>query len=798
MKVEELISLGALLHDIGKPVQRARLYEGDHSIQGWRFLNDLAEDMKGAKDKIRLLKVLSLFSRFHHRSHLGDSSALEKEISKIRGILEDLGLSEEDLKVALYLVYIADNISSKEREEGGRYDITRPLRSVFNRDLSYPVTKFEIKEPLRLPIPEEIEKVSPEHYKEIVEDLRRELKDIPLKVDALLPTLEMFFTFVSSATTKGNVVSLYDHLRTTAAIALALYNSGCRPRTLREAEECSKKENILLIEGDFSGIQDFIYGVSGKGTLKYLRARSAYLELLSWDIVLEILERLNLSLANLIFNAGGHFLIISQNTPSATNKLEILRKEVAKWLWEKFEGKLYLAIEWLPVSGEQLMKNFGEVREKLGEKLAIRKVRRFEEIPSIFSIPRGEKLVECQVCGREIPENDVKKLILEEEEIRVCDICYNLWQIGEDLPKIEGFVLTKRISWEEGKIGEGPFRVFVPHKGTYALEKGDYFMVKNTLKYRRETGDATFIPYIVADYAKEVKDGAMTRVITFDELSNASIGIKRIGVIKGDVDDMGAFFSCRESLSEYATASRFLDYFFKVYLNHLILGKFGDVIGYVPSLSDWPENPNIVVVYAGGDDFFIVGAWNEIFELAFRIRNAFKSYTGGCLGISMALGYFHPKMPIYRVAEVMKERLSKAKEESLEKNSVFVIDRTSPGGEGFRISYPWDLYIKLWKEYAEKIYSGNGNLIKPLREKKSILYRILEFRELYVQNPEDVRWAYLLAYHLSRHEIEKNRTLADIFPELVGIDAEAVVKDKPQPVYWIDGILKIILMAVRG
>jgi len=760
LNAKDLISLGGLFHDIGKPVQRASLYKGDHSEQGFNFLLELAEEFKkkGREDTARIYEKLALFSKYHHKDRMRE--------------IDDLGLDEE-LKVALYLVYVADNISSKEREEPGKtgYDVTRPLKSVFNRELAYPLVELSES---RLPFPGHIEKVTKDDYRYIVNIIRKKLLETPLKIDRILPLFEKYLTFVSSATTENNVISLYDHLKMTSAIALALYNAGCRPKKLREADNCMKEENLLLIEGDFSGIQAYIYNVSGKGTLKYLRARSSYLELISWDVVLRIIEELDLTLANVVFNAGGHFMIIAQNTGEARNKLENIRKELSEWLWNNLDGEVYLGLEWMKVKGEDMVKDFREVREKLGKLVARRKLRRFEFVDNIFSFERySERLIECSVCGREIREEEG----IELEGIgKVCKTCEALFHLGGNLLKVKGFAL-----FEKGYEGElsGPFSKFVPITGI--IPKGaKYYLLKNTFEPSAEV-EGTFVPYFVSDYYQE---GEGNQVVTFEELAEASKGAKLVGVIKGDVDHLGLFFSNRETISEYATASRFMDYFFKFYLKQIIRGYYEDVIGYVPSLGEWRERPNVVVVYAGGDDFFIVGAWNEIFELAFRVRNAFSSYTGNNLTISMALGYFHPKTPIYRVAEVMKERLDIAKDEG--RNAVYIVDRLGT----FRKSYPWDLYIKYWKDIGEKIYS-NG-LREEFRDKKGLLYKMLEIRDLYAKDPEDVKWAYLLAYHLSRHELEEK------FRTLFGIDVEALERGEPQPIYWIDGVLKVILTAVRG
>ena len=786
MDVTELVALGGLLHDVGKPVQRAGVYSGDHSKQGAQFLRDVARE-SGREE----YAVLSLFSEFHHRGNMNDGEIMNRirEASP-----ERFELSEEDVFRAIWLVYEADNLSSAERESSdGEFYRFRPLSSIFNRELEYPVKPVEFEGSEGLPVPGKDVKPSKGAYERIVNGLREGLTSSEPKVDRLMPVLEKYLTFVSSVTREGNVISLYDHMRMTSAIALAMFRSGCTVEDVKSGR-CRREKRFLLIEGDFSGIQDFIYDVSGKGTLKYLRARSAYLELIGWDVVLEILSRLKLTLANVVFNAGGHFLIVGQNTPEAVEALESLRRHVAEWLYHEFEGKLYLAIEWEPVSGEELgRKNdtnlFAEARSRLKRKLTIKKLRRFSEVEGLFSTPPAGRLEECAVCGREVPAGELEPFRLgDDPNVKACRKCNELAKVGEDLLKLRGFVLD--VQGREGEsIIRGPFRYVLPCSRDKPIPRGEFLLLKNSLDPPRDihTG-MVFVPYLVADRFKKGRQGG---IATFEELAMASTGTERIGVLKGDVDDLGNFFSSMDSLSKLATASRFMDYFFKAYMNGIVDGKFGDVIGEIPSLREWPDKPDIVVVYAGGDDFFIVGAWDQVFELAFRVRETFRAYTGEGLTLSAGLGYFSEKTPIHRMADVVSERLDVAKDEREEKDDVMVIGRSRPEDGNHPLSCRWRQYEELWRSYAPRVYAGNGKLRKPFDSKRGLLMRLLELRELYVRNPNDVRWAYLTAYMLGRHK------LSDSFPELVGVDAEAVEKGEPQPIYWIDVVLKVILMAVR-
>uniref|UniRef100_UPI0026208376 type III-A CRISPR-associated protein Cas10/Csm1 n=1 Tax=Thermococcus sp. TaxID=35749 RepID=UPI0026208376 len=510
MKLEELVALGGLLHDIGKPVQRAGIYSGDHSEQGAEFLRWLATET-GREE----YGLLALFSAFHHSEHFNEVRIREA----IRSLPECFGLSEEDIIRALWIVYEADNLSSAEREKGKPRNI-RPLYSIFNREKAYRPVVLEFGQ--ELPVPGEVESLTKWDYRNVIEGLTEDLKKSELRVDRLLPVLEKRLTFVSSVTAKGNVISLYDHMRMTSAIALAMLKAGCTAEEVK-AGRCRREKMFLLIEGDFSGIQDFIYGISGKGTLKYLRARSAYLELIAWDIVLEIINRLGLTRVNVIFNAGGHFLILGQNTEEARKELESIRKHVVEWLYREFDGKLYLALDWEAVSGEELGRDkeghplLPIARKRLKRKLDLRKLRRFGEVEGLFKEPEAsERLEECAVCGKEVSKSELKEFSLGEDKVEACETCIELFRLGEKLPKVKGFVLDRK-AYEGEDITKGPFRYFIPYEKGIPL--GEVLLLKNTLDVPGNLPETIeFVPYLVADYFKPSEKSEYV-IADFDELA---------------------------------------------------------------------------------------------------------------------------------------------------------------------------------------------------------------------------------------------------------------------------------------
>jgi CRISPR-associated protein Csm1 len=54
-----------------------------------------------------------------------------------------------------------------------------------------------------------------------------------------------------------------------------------------------------------------------------------------------------------------------------------------------------------------------------------------------------------------------------------------------------------------------------------------------------------------------------------------------------------------------------VDYFFSVYAGELMKEK------------------NIYTVFAGGDDIFVLGAWDEVIDFAKALREKFMEFSGG-------------------------------------------------------------------------------------------------------------------------------------------------------------------------
>jgi len=804
-----LVALGGLLHDIGKFVQRANWDEKkSHEEWGYEFLY-------GFKDKNPIFENLAQFARYHHVESLEKADVKDVRMLNL-----------------LWIVYEADNLSSMERV-GEKPQFGNPMVSVFS---SIYLGKGEPKKcyyDLKEHDPHTffqptIEKITidkrkyAEQYEKFKCEFMKLVENSVANFDRILALLEKYTTFIPSVMSGEDDVSLYDHLKTTSAIALCLYyyHKNELDRNIKDKILDRNEFKYLLIGGDISGIQDFIYTVSSKGALKYLRARSAFLELLTEDVVEEIIERLNLTRANVIYCGGGHFFILAPNTDEVKEELKKIRNSVNQWLFDRYHGKLYLAMDYIELNGN-CFKNLeidGEsIWEKIGRKLKITKNKKFLEIlkdsTSLIEEDYWKNREICEVCR--IPTDRLHSV----RDILVCESCKELFRLGEFIPKIVGFV---RWMHDKKLIDTYP-AVTLPFSTFYGLyepveemlkdfPKDAIIYAKNLFGLEEEYYGYRTIPYFVSDYVAKNEKG---EIKNFDELGESSNGIKKIAVLKMDVDDLGKIFSKglpkdRRTLSRYATLSRFMNHFFKNCIR-LIAERDGQILDILknrklPKLFKDRNERNIVVVYSGGDDLFIVGAWNDVFEIAFEIRELFGEYVGWNPNITISAGFaiFDPKYPLYRMAKITSDRLEDAKDEGTKasedvkiKDRIMLFERSKPKSfkETHKVSYTWKEFKEIWNKYIPEIYetvSENGRMVGKLKISRVILRKILEAREKYVMNPKGLKWHISLLYHLSR------ANLINVLGDLAKRDAEKVRSGEPQEIYHIDAPLRIVDLAVRG
>lgn len=776
MKEKEILIKGALLHDIGKVCYRAVNKRINHSKLGGDFLEQY---LKSNEETERLLNCV----RYHHKDYLQKAK-----------------LDKNDLA---YIVYEADNIASgmdrreNEGEEKG-FDPKLNLDSIFSVFYSdkeiqvankYPLIYKDINKSFNYPRTD-ISLATNSNYEALLNKIKSHFitKDISqISINQLLQIIEEGFSYVPSSTNRAEVcdISLYVHSKITSAVASCMklyfdeqqiqdYKKYC----FNSGSKIFRNEKIyLLVSGDISGIQDFIYTIPSKGALKTLRGRSLYIDLLLEEFIDEYLEQIGLSRANVLYSGGGHFYILAPNIEDTKKSIDKLQAKMNRWLMENIGINLYLAIGMAECSANNLMKSeaqgnlFAIVNKKLKDDKTIRYSKDEDFLEYIFNVEKEKDTAkkECNIC-----HNLVDKLwkYNSDEEI-ACEFCLNLYKLGQD-------ILTQDLVFviSEEKI-DGGIKIFGKDKDLYMyavnIEDIDMFKGKILRIYSKNNlleSDLAIRLYL-ADYsAKNEND----EVMTFDDLAKSSCktdkGIKILGVLRLDVDDLGIAFSSGfvsdkdkiednlryATLSRYADLSKDISMFFKVAINKICAG---DLIGCV----DFEEKAfnifgiakaqkrKVNIIYAGGDDLFLVGAWDEVLEVAIDINRAFKQFTNGKLTLSAGMAMFSPTYPISKMAEIAGLLVQMSKNRK-DKNSIALfgmeINLKVNGQLECKHIYTWvDFEMKVCKEkmnYLLARLSFDGDKFNKLSVGKSLIYRLMDLIQLADEDKLNIaRFAYVLA-----------------------------------------------------
>ena len=249
------------------------------------------------------------------------------------------------------------------------------------------------------------------------------LADFPASaIDIILEILEANLSFIPSSTDLNQVadISLYDHLKITCAYASCIYDylnekniSNYEDTLYTRTKDFYNEEAFLLLNLDLSGIQDFIYTHSSdsKGMIRSLRTRSFYLEILLENIVDDILEKVELSRANVIYIGGGHAYIMLPNTEKTKNNIEKMIKEINVWFFEKFDISLFIAYGYSVCSANALSgeneKSYSEIFHNAQIHVSKIKMHKFsaEEITKLNNMQDLRDGRECAVCKKKSIKN---------------------------------------------------------------------------------------------------------------------------------------------------------------------------------------------------------------------------------------------------------------------------------------------------------------------------------------------------------------------------------------------------------
>lgn len=764
----QTVVLAALLHDVGKLLQRGSFGSLDVGGPHPRVSADFVSAFRQVFDSVADGDVLATLVSRHH----------ENETHFARDLLVQ-GIEDPHVRTLASLVSLADNLSSAERgqrsEQWQDFKFV-PLAPVLPRlrgvgtDAGSETAARLHAQPAPCPGDSDMPGVFPEDFQQYAEgEMNLLLKAFGARFQTLADNLDKssFDTVISQllgilraygscipSNTQEEYpdVSLADHLTGTAAIAACIYSFHSENGSLtEEAVRTDDANRFLLVAGDLSGIQRYIFDIATQGAggvARRLRARSFYVQLLADVAARSLLDSLNLPVTSELMAAGGRFYLLVPNLLSVREAIEAAASEFDRWLLENLGAAIGLNVATHAFGDEGFRPTsegrtgFGTVLRAVNARLARAKLQpmgrplqqagRWDPDALLLPAP-GPGVNACPACGH-VP--------VEAEE--ACPQCTRDREMGAKLP---------RTSWVAlGSKAAGGFRIL--GKNVQLLEKpprsgeAAFGICLNDA----DTTSASYIPATWRYVANHIptKNGD---TLTFEDIADRSRGRKLLGFLKADVDRLGELtvFGLRreapdqdlDTVSRVVAVSRAVETFFSGWVQHLVLTEF----------------KNCYVVFSGGDDLFAVGPWDETLRLAERLRDDFERYTRNPhMTLSAAVLTADPRHPIARAAPEVDHLLDAAKEAGRNRFNVFGRVLT------------WDDWRQVRSQWDELLASGEAAQATSALLYSLRAYGLMWKRWAEEKDPLGLRYQPMLAYAAARNiDPRKTPRLAALVDRLIAI-----------------------------
>lgn len=727
------------------------------------------------KEKIDLI-YCALFhnlGRIVSRS-LGQSDDIDVGKAWLKEQLPQLDLYEDSR--AGKIVRLADRIASGLSDDRKVMSdkLFYPQADIFNafkEDKGSRYQKFEVlTDGSELNIAShEADDISQDCYEELLNILTEKLQELPLEEENLPSFFNLWrILFSKVPLLPGDKelgdLSLAEHSRLTVAFATAIFdyleNQG-QDSLLDDASNLYTESAFLLASFDLSGIQDFIYNIASKGAAKQLKARSLYLEFMSENIVDSLLEKLALSRASALYVGGGHAYFVLPNTETTVAVLEQFEMEFNSFLLKHFQTGLYVAFGWAPFAAEQIMKyrygsvasylqHYREIYQETSRMISEKKISRYDAT-ILRELNKGGKQSEreCEICHA---VGDIKELRIGREDVQnLCPICRELRGFAA---KIHTFDDTEKEDYYYFQIVEGEEGLPIGSKAVLLAVDEEDISTSSRLyvKNKFSTNKAGIHVFIGDRQAGNIEDYAGLSQKEIEGTEGVAKGIKRLAVLRLDVDNLGAAFmtgfskqegGSYNTLARSAVFSQQMSLFFKFHINQFAKDK------------------NLTIIYAGGDDVFAIGSWQDVIDFAVDIRQKFIAFTNGKLTLSAGVGLYPDKTPIHLMALDAGQLEEAAKDNGKDSISLF----------NERYTFKFD-------DFINEIYKGK---LKDIRRYFSgqkerginFLYRLVELlqlndKEMYKSHgsSDDRRMNVArLAYLLARMEDEASKEEKEHFRE---------------------------------
>lgn len=448
-----------------------------------------------------------------------------------------------------------------------------------------------------------------------------------------------------------------------------------------------------------------------------LRARSFFVQALTEVAAFRTQEALGLRRDSLVFCAAGRFALeASEMTGGLHQRLRAVRAELERWLLRQTEGRLCITI----VAEPPLPLGQGDGAQRYERTLATLRAEKYR--PWVSYATDGDSW-------------ESSRLIVPVPGTEDADTFY---VIGEALPRAR-WLVVEPVS-QDARSTNGP---------TFNLAGFRAVLLQNdepdTLRRASLVADLTSEESLITSAAPDNRirrplarhiptrpDGSP---LGFEELVQGARGGPLLGVLKMDVDSLGAALGERvRGSNDLHALGRFsveLDRFFAVELDRVLKA---------------PQWQAIYTVFSGGDDVLVVGPWDLMLDFAAGAREAFVQRFGrDGLTISGGLAIVRYRYPIRHAVALAENQLHLAKSEVNQAGE-------PPKDQMAALGQVWK-----WRDHAT-IVEGAKRLVHWVESglaRRGWLHTMLHLTSLGLgadARPEDGRLAPArLAYHVARN-----------------------------------------------
>lgn len=406
-------------------------------------------------------------------------------------------------------------------------------------------------------------------------------------------------------------------------------------------QDISAYRHVLM--GDISGIQGFIFNVKSEGAAKTLKSRSFFVFALA-ELCIELLDEAMPGNCLLFYNGGGNFYVFCKDIQEP--ELHAIQKTIQQ---ELADTEIYLTLSYTA-----LLADFGQSWRSLHTVANRDKLRQFNGYFPAFLQKNRQETDHWKPFAKELTEckgfyidNTPSRNKVDYSKISLFGKTLRLDRKGENL---ENSMLSKLPEWN-GQLLQA-------HKD-YVEQLHQNNLLKDPQAQKPHTGD-------------------IIEFETMGHFAKQRTGTDRIAVLKMDVDNLGALFLQTQSPVQTKKVSDALKSFFETELLSLWQSEFKSLEK--DGVKPYPYRENIYIVFSGGDDCFIIGAWDAVFEFAKVVRKAFDTFlrSAGLSGLTLSasLTVLDSKFPVVRMNEMAESALKAAKrEDPKSKNRISVFSQ---------------------------------------------------------------------------------------------------------------------------